>query len=178
MGGCDVDDVNVGIGGEIFVARVGAGEAAGLGEAVGGLLRAGADRESLGFGQGGEGLGEPAGDAPGAEYPPADPADARRRVQPELSLSAAGRVRPSLDPPPGLALHGAMLHTRLRRVKREAPTAQPGRRGGSTGSGYFAEDQDLFLCVPVEGLGVVNEVPQHLGVIGCRHDECLFGAVV
>jgi len=32
------------------------------------------------------------------------------------------------------------------------------------GSGYLAEDDDLFLKVPVDGLGVVEEVPQDLGV--------------
>ena len=52
----------------------------------------------------------------------------------------------------------------------------PARKVG--GSVYLAEDYDLFLDVPVEGVRVVDEVAQHLGVVGGGHDEGLLGPIV
>jgi hypothetical protein len=52
----------------------------------------------------------------------------------------------------------------------------PGSEGGR--SGYLAEDEDLFLKVPVDGLGVVDKVAQNLRVVGGGHDEGLLGPVV
>src|SRR3712207_6229761 len=54
--------------------------------------------------------------------------------------------------------------------------AYPARR--VSGSVYLAEDDDLLLGVPVEGVGVVDEVAQDLGVVRGGHDERLLGSVV
>ena len=35
---------------------------------------------------------------------------------------------------------------------------------------YVAEDEDLFLHIPVHGVRVVEKVPQDLGVVGRGHD--------
>ena len=52
----------------------------------------------------------------------------------------------------------------------------PARKVG--GSVYLAEDDDLFLGVPVEGVRVVDEVAQHLRVVCGGHDEGFFGPVI
>src|SRR5215217_8921391 len=52
----------------------------------------------------------------------------------------------------------------------------PARRVG--GSVYLAEDEHLFVGVPVDGVRVVDEVPQDLGVVGGGHNEGLLGTVV
>ncbi len=41
-----------------------------------------------------------------------------------------------------------------------------------------AEDEDLSLHVPVDGVRVVEEVPQHLGIVRGGHDQGLLGPVV
>ena len=46
------------------------------------------------------------------------------------------------------------------------------------GSAYLAEDEDLLIQVPVDGVGVVEEVPQDLGVVGGGHDEGFLGPIV
>jgi putative flippase GtrA len=51
-------------------------------------------------------------------------------------------------------------------------------RGWTSISGYLTEDEDLALYVPVDGVRVVDEVPQDLGVVGCGHNEGLLGPVV
>jgi hypothetical protein len=43
---------------------------------------------------------------------------------------------------------------------------------------YLAENDDLLLSVPIEGVRVMDEVPQDLGVVGGGHDEGLLGPVV
>ena len=44
--------------------------------------------------------------------------------------------------------------------------------------GYLAEDDHILVQVPVEGVSIVDEVAQHLGVVGGGHDECFLGSVV
>ena len=69
--------------------------------------------------------------------------------------------------------------TRVNKGKRKGRS--PERRTPTqiaTGSGYPAEDHDLFLEVPVEGLRVVDEVAQHLGVVCGGHDEGFLGPVI
>jgi hypothetical protein len=42
----------------------------------------------------------------------------------------------------------------------------------------LAEDEDFLVEVPVDGIGVVDEVPQDLRVVCGGHDECLLSPVL
>ena len=58
--------------------------------------------------------------------------------------------------------------------KSRSPALDPGPVCGTAYAGFdlmdLAEDEDFFVEVPVDGVGVVDEVPQDLGVVGGGHD--------
>ena len=72
VGRSDIDDVDVGVVGQGLVARMPVRHAERVPEPVGGGLRARADGDQLGIGNGGQTLGELPGDGPRADDPPAD----------------------------------------------------------------------------------------------------------
>src|ERR687890_468390 len=66
---------------------------------------------------------------------------------------------------------------RLTRVReRWGPSNRP--RQSISGSVYLAEDDDLFVGVPVERVRVVDKISQDLRIVCGGHDESLFGPVV
>jgi hypothetical protein len=58
--------------------------------------------------------------------------------------------------------------------KSRSPALDPGPVCGTAYAGFdlmdLAEDEDFLVEVPVDGVGVVDEVPQDLGVVGGGHD--------
>src|SRR5215211_1477356 len=71
-----------------------------------------------------------------------------------------------------------------RQIDRDAKP-EPERPGSVCGRAYacfalmdIAEDEDFLVEVPVDGIGVVDEVPQDLRVVCGGHDQCLLGPVV
>src|SRR5687768_1219711 len=59
--------------------------------------------------------------------------------------------------------------TRVNKVKGKGRGPMTSARS-ARGSVYLAEDDDLIVEVPVECVGVVDEVPQNLGVVRGGHD--------
>src|SRR5919112_4081982 len=66
---------------------------------------------------------------------------------------------------------------RPRRRAEEPEAPRPGYVGGLRLL-YLPEYEDLVLRVPVQGLCVVDKVPQHLGVVRRGQDEGFLGPVI